>query len=133
MPAELRRRRQPCALQAGGVSRPRARLLPRQLFPPKGPPLKRGRDGRSGGGVASWRGDCFVAPLLAMTNFAVIASEAKQSPVIGVLTEGGAVFELDRFIEECRAAVREDASHKAGREGVARSVSDLAEVLARLR
>jgi isopenicillin N synthase-like dioxygenase len=75
-----RQRRQPGALPAGGLSRSRARLLPGQLFSSERPPLRCGGDGRSGGGVASWRGDCFVAPLLAMTNFAVIASEAKQSP-----------------------------------------------------
>ena len=42
------------------------------------------------------------------------------------------MFELDRFIEECRAAVREDPSHKAAREIVARAVSDPAGVLAGL-
>jgi predicted metal-dependent enzyme (double-stranded beta helix superfamily) len=40
------------------------------------------------------------------------------------------VFELDRFIEDCCAAVREDPSHKAAREIVARAVSDSAGVLA---
>jgi len=34
------------------------------------------------------------------------------------------MFELDRFIEDCRAAVREDSTHKAAREVVARAVSD---------
>jgi hypothetical protein len=48
------------------------------------------------------------------------------------LRKGGAVFELDGFIEECRAAVREDPSHKAAREIVARAVSDPAGVLAGL-
>ena len=42
------------------------------------------------------------------------------------------MFELDRFIEECRAAVREDPSHKAAREVVARAVSDPAGILAGL-
>src|SRR5206468_10334239 len=46
--------------------------------------------------------------------------------------KGGAMFELDRVIEECRAAVREDPSHKAAREIVARAVSDPAGVLAGL-
>jgi predicted metal-dependent enzyme (double-stranded beta helix superfamily) len=39
------------------------------------------------------------------------------------------MFELERFIEECREAVREDPSHKAAREVVARAVSDPAGVL----
>ena len=34
------------------------------------------------------------------------------------------MFDLDRFVEDCRAAVREDPSHKAAREVVARAVSD---------
>jgi predicted metal-dependent enzyme (double-stranded beta helix superfamily) len=42
------------------------------------------------------------------------------------------VFDLDRFIEECRIAVREDPSHKAAREVVARAVSDPTGVLAGL-
>ena len=40
------------------------------------------------------------------------------------------MFDLDRFIEDCREAVREDPSHKAVREIVARAVSEPAEVLA---
>jgi predicted metal-dependent enzyme (double-stranded beta helix superfamily) len=40
------------------------------------------------------------------------------------------VFDLERFIDECRAAVREDPSHRAVREIVARAVSDPAGVLA---
>jgi predicted metal-dependent enzyme (double-stranded beta helix superfamily) len=39
------------------------------------------------------------------------------------------VFSLERFIEDCRAAVAEDPSHKAAREIVARAVSTPAEVL----
>lgn len=39
------------------------------------------------------------------------------------------MFDLDRFIEECRAAVREDKTHKAAREVVARAVSDPTGVL----
>jgi len=39
------------------------------------------------------------------------------------------MFELDRFIEECRAALAEDASHKAVREVVARAVADPVAVL----
>src|SRR5271170_4173863 len=31
------------------------------------------------------------------------------------------MFDLDRFIEDCRAAVREDPSHKAAREVLARA------------
>jgi predicted metal-dependent enzyme (double-stranded beta helix superfamily) len=42
------------------------------------------------------------------------------------------VFDLDRFIEDCRAAVRADPSHKAAREVVERAVSDPAGVLAGL-
>ena len=39
------------------------------------------------------------------------------------------MFDLERFIEACRAAVREDSSHKAAREIVARAVSDPAGVM----
>jgi predicted metal-dependent enzyme (double-stranded beta helix superfamily) len=39
------------------------------------------------------------------------------------------MFDLDRFIEDCRTAVAEDPSHKAVREVVARAVSAPAEVL----
>src|SRR5271156_3751905 len=39
------------------------------------------------------------------------------------------MFDLDRFIADCRAAVAEDASHKAVREVVARAVADPAAVL----
>jgi len=39
------------------------------------------------------------------------------------------LFDLERFIEDCRAAVAEDPSHKAAREIVARAVSTPAEVL----
>jgi predicted metal-dependent enzyme (double-stranded beta helix superfamily) len=42
------------------------------------------------------------------------------------------MFDLGRFTEDCRAAVREDPSHKAVREVVARAVSDPAGVLAGL-
>ena len=40
------------------------------------------------------------------------------------------MFELDRFIEDCKAARAEDESHKAVREVVAEAVSDPAAVLA---
>ena len=40
MPADLRRRRQPGALSAGGLPRSRARILSGQLFPPERPPLR---------------------------------------------------------------------------------------------
>jgi len=40
------------------------------------------------------------------------------------------VFDLDRFIEDCRAAVREDSSQKAAREVLARANSDPAAILA---
>ena len=42
------------------------------------------------------------------------------------------MFDLDRFIDDCREAVREDPSHKAAREVVARAVADPAAVLAGL-
>jgi len=42
------------------------------------------------------------------------------------------VFDFDRFIEECLAAVRQERGHKAAREVVARAVSDPAGVLAGL-
>ncbi len=42
------------------------------------------------------------------------------------------MFDLDRFVAECRASLAEDASHKAVREVVARAVSDPAGVLAGL-
>ena len=41
----------------------------------------------------------------------------------------GLMFELDRFIDNCRAAVRQDPSHKAVREVVARAVSEPAAVV----
>src|SRR5205085_9960341 len=43
-----------------------------------------------------------------------------------------AVFDLHRFIEDCRAAVRTDPTHKAAREVVERTVSDPAGVIAGL-
>jgi len=42
------------------------------------------------------------------------------------------VFDLDRFIADCRDAVTADPTHKAAREVVARAVSDPAAVLAGL-
>jgi predicted metal-dependent enzyme (double-stranded beta helix superfamily) len=39
------------------------------------------------------------------------------------------VFDLDRFIAECRAAVAQDPTHRAVREAVARAVADPAAVL----
>src|SRR6185369_8684264 len=42
------------------------------------------------------------------------------------------MFDLDRFIEECRGAVAADPSHKAVREVVARAVADPGAVLAGL-
>jgi predicted metal-dependent enzyme (double-stranded beta helix superfamily) len=42
------------------------------------------------------------------------------------------MFDLERFIEECRAAVRADPTHRTTREVVARAVSDPAGVLAGL-
>ena len=39
------------------------------------------------------------------------------------------MFELDRFIEDCRAAVRQDPTHKAVREVVARAVSEPTSVI----
>src|SRR6478609_1301552 len=42
------------------------------------------------------------------------------------------MFDLDRFIEDCRDAVASDPSHKAVREIVARAVFDPAAVLAGL-
>ena len=39
------------------------------------------------------------------------------------------MFDLDRFVADCRAALAEDASHKAVREVVARTVADPAAVL----
>jgi len=44
----------------------------------------------------------------------------------------GAVFDLDRFAADCRAALAADPTHKAVREVVARAVSDPAGVLAGL-
>jgi predicted metal-dependent enzyme (double-stranded beta helix superfamily) len=43
------------------------------------------------------------------------------------------IFELQQFINDCRAAVREDNSHKLVREIVARAVSGPAAVLKELR
>ena len=42
------------------------------------------------------------------------------------------MFDLDRFIEDCRAAIGADSSHKATREVVARAVSNPAGILAGL-
>jgi predicted metal-dependent enzyme (double-stranded beta helix superfamily) len=42
------------------------------------------------------------------------------------------MFDLDRFIEDCRAAVREDPSHKAVREVLARANADPRAILAAL-
>jgi predicted metal-dependent enzyme (double-stranded beta helix superfamily) len=42
------------------------------------------------------------------------------------------MFDLDRFIADCRDAVREDETHKAAREVVARAVSEPSAVLAGL-
>ncbi|HLY44370.1 MAG TPA: hypothetical protein VKQ73_02225 [Stellaceae bacterium] len=42
------------------------------------------------------------------------------------------MFDLDRFIEDCRAAVRGDASHKAAREVLARANADPGAILAAL-
>jgi predicted metal-dependent enzyme (double-stranded beta helix superfamily) len=39
------------------------------------------------------------------------------------------MFDLDRFVEDCRAAVRQDSSHKAAREVLARANSDPAAIL----
>ena len=41
-------------------------------------------------------------------------------------------FELGRFVEDCRAVLREDASHRLVREVVARAVADPAAVLREL-
>jgi predicted metal-dependent enzyme (double-stranded beta helix superfamily) len=42
------------------------------------------------------------------------------------------MFDLDSFVADCRAALREDSSHKAVREVVARAVSDPSAILAGL-
>jgi predicted metal-dependent enzyme (double-stranded beta helix superfamily) len=42
------------------------------------------------------------------------------------------VFDLDRFIEDCRAAVREDSSHRAAREVLARANAEPASIIAAL-
>ena len=42
------------------------------------------------------------------------------------------MFDLDRFIEDCRKAVAEDASHKAAREVLARASSDPAAIIGAL-
>ncbi|HZT89505.1 MAG TPA: hypothetical protein VFA12_16145 [Stellaceae bacterium] len=42
------------------------------------------------------------------------------------------MFDLDRFIEDCQRAVREDASHKAAREVVARATAEPESILAAL-
>ena len=40
------------------------------------------------------------------------------------------MFDLDRFIEDCREAVRQDPSHRAAREVLARANSEPAAILA---
>src|SRR3954452_22887648 len=42
------------------------------------------------------------------------------------------MFDLDRFIEDCRDAVRADPSHRAAREVLARANADPAAILAAL-
>jgi predicted metal-dependent enzyme (double-stranded beta helix superfamily) len=42
------------------------------------------------------------------------------------------MFDLDRFIEDCRDAVQQDSSHKAAREVLARANSDPTAILATL-
>lgn len=42
------------------------------------------------------------------------------------------MFDIDRFVADCRAAAAQDSSHKAAREVVARAVSDPQAVLAAL-
>jgi predicted metal-dependent enzyme (double-stranded beta helix superfamily) len=42
------------------------------------------------------------------------------------------MFDLDRFIEDCREAVRQDPTHKAAREVVARANADPAAILVAL-
>jgi predicted metal-dependent enzyme (double-stranded beta helix superfamily) len=42
------------------------------------------------------------------------------------------MFDLDRFIADCRTAVREDATHKAAREVLVRAVADPSAVVAAL-
>jgi predicted metal-dependent enzyme (double-stranded beta helix superfamily) len=46
-----------------------------------------------------------------------------------ILTGGKAMFDLDRFVADCREAVAADPSHKEVREVVARAVSDPAAVV----
>src|SRR5690606_10343405 len=45
------------------------------------------------------------------------------------LDRGSTMFEIDRFIEDCRAAVREDGTHKAAREVLARALSEPGQVV----
>ena len=42
------------------------------------------------------------------------------------------MFDLDQFIEDCRDAVRQDSSHRAAREVLARANSEPAMILAAL-
>jgi predicted metal-dependent enzyme (double-stranded beta helix superfamily) len=42
------------------------------------------------------------------------------------------VFDVERFIEECRAAVRADGTHRSVREVIARAVSEPSDVIAGL-
>src|SRR5690348_11345664 len=48
------------------------------------------------------------------------------------LTMGALMFDLDRFIADCRFALAQDSSHKAIREVVARAVAEPNAVLHRL-
>jgi predicted metal-dependent enzyme (double-stranded beta helix superfamily) len=48
---------------------------------------------------------------------------------LGEQEEYRTMFDLDRFIEDCRDAVRQDQSHKAAREVLARANSDPAAIL----
>ena len=42
------------------------------------------------------------------------------------------MFDLDQFVSDCRAVLKEDASHRLVREVVARAVSEPSSVLKRL-
>lgn len=58
-------------------------------------------------------------------NNALQPKAARLSARVRLLEKGGmAMFEKERFIEECRAALKERDTHAAVRELVARAVSE---------
>src|SRR5262249_6824434 len=81
VPAQLRRRRSPTLLRAGGLSRTDPRVLPRQLFPPERPPLGSRRAGcRGGRRMTAATLDCTIAKLSSHTGAEVRGLDLREPP-----------------------------------------------------